>query len=53
VDFKTMQGKTLLKSQRAQRALWVDAWLYKWLVDNAIHYRFFPLSTEEWHWDYK
>jgi hypothetical protein len=40
-------------AKSAQRAGWRSTWLHAWLVQNAATFRFMPLATEEWHWDYK
>lgn len=52
VDFTTTYKGRSLKSRKAQREPWRDAWLHRWLLENAANYRFQPLATEEWHWDY-
>jgi hypothetical protein len=53
VDFKTTHAGVVLRSRKAQRDDWRSAWLHKWLVANAQKYRFHPLATEEWHWDFR
>ncbi|MCU1246297.1 MAG: hypothetical protein JWN02_2207, partial [Acidobacteria bacterium] len=35
------------------RGKWRASWLHKWLVQNAAHFDFVPLASEEWHWEYK
>jgi LAS superfamily LD-carboxypeptidase LdcB len=52
VDFSTVHSGRMLRARKIQRPQWRQAWLYQWLRENAATYRFQPLSTEEWHWDY-
>jgi hypothetical protein len=53
VDFETTQSGILYAAKSAQRVGWRGTWLHAWLVQNAATFRFMPLATEEWHWDYK
>jgi LAS superfamily LD-carboxypeptidase LdcB len=52
VDFGTQEGSTVLVGEVELNKRWKKAWLYKWLVNNAVKYGFKPLSTEAWHWDF-
>ncbi len=52
VDFKTVHGGAELKSRKVQRDAWRKTWLWPWLKQNAKHFDFKPLKSEEWHWDY-
>lgn len=40
-------------SDSASRSIWRKTWFHKWLKVNAATYGFVPLSSEEWHWEYK
>ena len=53
VDFTTTHKRKALKARKAQRSQWRKTWLHHWLQENAETYGFHPLSTEEWHWDYR
>jgi hypothetical protein len=52
VDFSTTDGGVRLGPNTNQRAAWRASWLHQWLVANASTYRFLPLASEEWHWDW-
>lgn len=52
VDFSTTDGGVRLGPNTNQRAAWRASWLHSWLVANAATYRFHPLASEEWHWDW-
>lgn len=52
VHFQTEQSGTLFQALTEQRAGWRKTWLHSWLIKHAATYRFNPLVTEEWHWDY-
>jgi hypothetical protein len=53
VDFSTKEGKVTYTANTSQRAGWRKTWLYEWLVANAKDYGFYPLASEEWHWDFR
>lgn len=52
VDFNTTDGGVRLGPNTNQRAAWRASWLHSWLVADASTYRFLPLASEEWHWDW-
>lgn len=52
VDFKTTEGDVTLDADSNQNGRWKRSWFHKWLVKNAKKFKFNPLSTEAWHWDY-
>jgi len=52
VDFITTEGGKDYGPHGYQRKAWARTWLHLWLVQHAMEYRFHPLATEEWHWDY-
>ncbi len=52
VDFSTTESKVTYGANTDQRAAWRRTWLHPWLVANAATYRFRPLVSEEWHWDW-
>lgn len=52
VDFNTTDEGVRLGPNTNQRAAWRASWLHRWLVVNASTYRFHPLASEEWHWDW-
>ena len=52
VDFKTTEGNVTLGANSNQNGMWKKSWLHKWLVKNADRFKFRPLATEAWHWDY-
>ncbi|MFL6255094.1 MAG: D-alanyl-D-alanine carboxypeptidase family protein [Pyrinomonadaceae bacterium] len=53
VDFRTTEGNVTLDADSDQNERWKKSWLYKWLVKNAKKFKFKPLATEAWHWDYE
>ena len=57
VDFTTTEGKATLgaDSSDVSRAAWRKSWFHRWLAEerNGAAFSFKPLSTEEWHWDFK
>jgi len=53
VDFNMFLGAKELRASKAQRSQWRGTWLHDWLREHAGEFGFVPLSTEEWHWDYK
>lgn len=55
VDFTTTVGGVVCGTDNNPRnhAAWRGSWLHAWLILNAANYRFKPLASEEWHWDYK
>lgn len=53
VDFKTVERGTAYVADSNQREGWRATWLHRWLVSNAASFGFEPLSTEEWHWDFR
>jgi hypothetical protein len=53
VDFTTTVQKVRLGPNTSQHRQWKASWFHEWLVDNAKTYRFNPLASEEWHWDWK
>ncbi|MBK7622543.1 MAG: S8 family serine peptidase [Kineosporiaceae bacterium] len=40
-------------SDDAARRRWRDSWFHGWLREHAATYGFQPLSTEEWHWEFR
>lgn len=52
VDFKTTEGNVTLKANSNQNGKWKRTWFHKWLVKNATRFKFKPLATEAWHWEY-
>lgn len=52
VDFKTTEGNVTLDADSNQNGRWKKSWFHKWLVKNAKKFKFNPLATEAWHWDY-
>jgi hypothetical protein len=53
VDFSTVHHGKLLRARKAQRDAWRETWLHTWLSEHAETYHFYPLDTEEWHWNYR
>ncbi len=53
VDFSTVHGGTTYGPNTDQREGWRRTWLHPWLVGNAARFKFMPLASEEWHWDYR
>ena len=53
VDFSTTVGKVRLGPNTSQHGQWKASWFHQWLIINAKTYRFNPLASEEWHWDWK
>lgn len=53
VDFSTVHGGTTYGPNTDQREGWRRTWLHPWLVANAARFKFMPLASEEWHWDYR
>jgi hypothetical protein len=53
VDFTTRQGRVTYTANTSQRSGWRKTWLHEWLVKNAEKYGFYPLDSEEWHWDFR
>lgn len=53
VDFKTIEEDVILTADSNQHARWKKTWFHKWLVKNANRFKFKPLSTEAWHWEYR
>lgn len=41
------------KSDDASRRRWRNTWFHRWLKANAATHGFEPLSSEEWHWEYR
>jgi len=52
VDFSTTVSGVTYGADTDRRVQWRGTWLHPWLVANAKTYRFNPLSSEEWHWDW-
>jgi hypothetical protein len=52
VDFQTNHGGITYTALKKQRQGWRTTWFHPWLLKNAGQFRFRPLATEEWHWDY-
>jgi hypothetical protein len=52
VDFSTRESGVTYGADSDKRAEWRRTWLHPWLTSNASSYRFSPLSSEEWHWDW-
>jgi D-alanyl-D-alanine carboxypeptidase len=52
VDFMTTENGVRLTADSNRNGRWKRTWLYKWLVSNAESFKFNPLSTEAWHWEY-
>lgn len=53
VDFMTVEDGVRLTANTKQNALWKKTWFHRWLVQNASRFKFNPLTTEAWHWDYR
>lgn len=53
VDFSTTVSGVSLGPNTSQRSQWRGSWLHPWLVRHAGTYRFHPLASEEWHWDWR
>jgi LAS superfamily LD-carboxypeptidase LdcB len=41
------------KTNDTARARWRRSWFHQWLRKHAEEFHFQPLSTEEWHWEYR
>lgn len=52
VDFTTTVDNVLF-TDKSPREFWRETWLHAWLLQNADQYGFYPLASEEWHWDYR
>jgi D-alanyl-D-alanine carboxypeptidase len=52
VDFSTTVSGVTYGADTDKHVEWQGTWLHPWLVANAKTYRFNPLSSEEWHWDW-
>lgn len=52
VDFTTTEGGVSLTANSNQNGRWRNSWLHKWLTKNAGKFKFKPLATEAWHWEY-
>jgi LAS superfamily LD-carboxypeptidase LdcB len=52
VDFKTTEDDVTLTANSNQNERWKRTWFHKWLVKNAGRFKFKPLATEAWHWEY-
>jgi LAS superfamily LD-carboxypeptidase LdcB len=52
VDFSTTESGETYGADTGKHVEWQRTWLHPWLVANAKTYRFHPLSSEEWHWDW-
>lgn len=53
VDFVTVEDGFRLTADSGQNTRWKKTWFHQWLVRNASKFKFNPLATEAWHWDYK
>ena len=56
IDFsqKRKRGHEIInKSYDPWRQKWHDSWFHQWLRANAATYKFKPIPTEEWHWEYR
>jgi D-alanyl-D-alanine carboxypeptidase len=53
IDFSTTEGNQTLGPSRSDSAAWRVSWFYNWLMTNAYKFGWNPLSTEEWHFDFK
>ncbi len=51
VDFTTTQGEELGPSD-SQHQAWMNSWFFIWLAKHARDFKFYPLSTEPWHWNF-
>jgi subtilisin family serine protease len=40
-------------SDTPARCRWRQSWFHGWLRTHAAAYGFWPLATEEWHWEYR
>ena len=52
VDFRTTEGNVTLDANSNQNGMWKRTWFHKWLVKNATRFKFKPLATEAWHWEF-
>lgn len=46
-------GPIKLSSKDRYRAVWRASWFHQWMKTNALTFGFHPISTEEWHWEYR
>lgn len=54
VDFVTTQGGVALGANVSQNRQWVASWFHQWLVAHAAsEFKFKPIATEAWHWEYR
>ncbi|MET0419030.1 MAG: D-alanyl-D-alanine carboxypeptidase family protein, partial [Actinoplanes sp.] len=56
VDFnqdRPEKYKVSINTESRERRKWRDTWFHHWLTDNAAHFEFEPLKSEEWHWEYR
>lgn len=53
VDFITTQSGVTYGANSSQRQAWRQTWFHQWLVSHAREYQFFPLASEEWHWNFR
>lgn len=51
VDFTTTEGSELGPSD-SQHQAWMNSWFFIWLAKHAKDFKFYPLSTEPWHWNF-
>ena len=40
-------------SDDPSRCRWRESWFHGWLRTHAAAYGFWPIGTEEWHWEYR
>lgn len=52
VDFKTTEGNVTLNANSNQNGEWKQTWFHKWLIKTATRFKFKPIATEAWHWEY-
>lgn len=57
IDIRNEENNSLLRNRtnRAATTLWRTSWLWRWLADNAMNFKFYQNTNidEPWHWEYK
>lgn len=51
VDFTTTEREELGPAD-SQHQAWMNSWFFLWLAKHAKNFKFYPLSTEPWHWNF-
>jgi hypothetical protein len=53
MDFIATRGGVALGANVSQNRVWFASWFHAWLVAHAADFKFKPIPSEAWHWEYR